>query len=456
MKAKGTKETTAVETAVNAIEAATDAMKSSMAANFPYAFPPIEPLPAENPEEVQALQEQANDAEEWIFKALTWLYSYEDTTQLYKSTHPSSEQTAKVYRRERETLLNGGEKNETDEERTSRLARRRGAWIGLLRFEFSRNLKTQENVRNLLDQLVKQGTLTEDLSGPFRAYGRTFSLPQSVGFNPQTDATRISRAEEALKELLERVRRERIAQAENKAKELRSQSRLSLDQLLAGESGMHCLNLWHEDQSDGGRNDRHDDDAFLVRSDGQRVFPVDAAGSPTIENAVQELKERKRFLLFFTIGWSKPPKEIDTDDPDLNPDVRHLWSLIRKGVCIERMRNLATISPENFFSGKLGISLLRFKGVWRPMGVDNAKATTNIFFLIERKPGENGTPPRLRIAEVPSYLQGFFAQCMDEYPDEERFSNCPDDPLGRLLRKIKKQVVGEPVKVAEAGNGNGK
>ncbi|PIP23433.1 MAG: hypothetical protein COX90_00525 [Candidatus Nealsonbacteria bacterium CG_4_10_14_0_2_um_filter_38_17] len=326
---------------------------------------------------------------------------------------------------------------------------RRAALLPFLKHQFSSaQLTSRQAVDDLFNGLVRSGFLDDSPWGDQELRGLTVynqalavSLPE--GLMSDSDYAEL---QDTVDLLLQRVDRSVKEAQREKANGLKFVGNPDLDQLLAGKPGRYVLSV-PPDPPTNGRDFWLGGGTLLVESDGQKIRPVNAAGS--IEAGVEEARRLKVHLLLYTLSptWTKAPV-VNSLGEDMGRKVQLLWYLIKrairtkeeaKAVEAERqaMAEKTDLLPGQFFmERKTGTCMVDFDGVWKHPSVD---PIYNLFLLVCREEKENGK--FIRIVEVPKRLEEFFARSMgQEFPEEDdRFNGCAQ-PLKAVLQAVWKQT----------------
>jgi hypothetical protein len=324
--------------------------------------------------------------------------------------------------------------------------RRKAALLPFLKHQFSKEFVNYQAVDDLFNGLVKSGYLQENPWGDelksLTVYNRTFvvSLPQSL----MTEAD-YSELQDAIDLLRQRVDRNVKEAQREKANSLRcAGGNPNLDQLLAGKPGRYLIDV-PPDPPTNGRDYWLGGGSLLVESDGQKIKPVEAAGS--IAAAVEEAKKLNVYLLLYTLSpaWTKTKAPVINGlDENKGRKVQLLWYLLKRGIRAwekqklveaerQEMAKKADLLPKQFFlEKKTGTCMVEFDGVWRN---PSTPPIHNLFLLVCRKKEGSGTA--IQIVQLPSHLKEFFANCNGtEYPEEdERFNGCAQ-PLKAVLQAV--------------------
>lgn len=328
---------------------------------------------------------------------------------------------------------------------------RRTARITLYRFYFQKEVRSKEEVQNLLSLLCKQGYLVEKEEGPFNAYQKAYGLPPKAAevLEGEPELFQLTRS---FNDILWRVRLAEKKTAKEKGKTLLSQGKLSWKEFLDGKEGLFAVEIPAE------REARRSGGTLLVRNDGKRVFPLEAAGG--FQEAIEEAKKMGVFLLLQSLSWERLPY-IRGMDPQKGAKITLLWYLLKDGISPlkeretrqalrEEMKATATLTPEEFFlERKPGVAFVEYEGTgkWEIPSGEERKETQieNLFFSVERQEKEGQSI--IRLVTIPPWLKEFFSNCQGEFREGERFEGIPK-PLQSVLRGIWGQVQ----KHAQIGN----
>lgn len=317
-------------------------------------------------------------------------------------------------------------------------AYRRAAWLAFLNHEFSRELHSREEVKTLLERLVREGRLIERADGELKVYDKTYVVSPDAAFGePEVEETR-----KALSGLLNRVYVETSKTWKDKSQEFRSRATIGAQELANGTAGICALDVPPEKVQNGDQVFWRGGGTLLVQSDDQRIVPLDAVGS--IEGAVREAKDLRVHLLVSSLKYETAP--MVKLPPEAARKVQLLWHLIKRAIRAETQREQvlkaraeleakATISPQEFFLEHLsGVCLVEFSGVWEIPGGDTI---SNLFLLVEREVEKES---RIAIVEVPDHFKDFFASCIGEKFSEE---GSKFEGVGQPLRAVLQAVYGQ-------------
>lgn len=312
---------------------------------------------------------------------------------------------------------------------------RRTTWTTLLGYYFSKEVKSKEEVQELLNFLCQQEYLREG-PGSFTAYGKSYTLPEKAA--AVLGEPELSQLIRAFNELIWKAQKTEREIEREKGKTLLSQGKLSLKEFLEGKPGLFALEVRPSKGHRGG--------ILLVKSDGQRVFPLDAVGG--FREAIEEAKRLEVFLLLQSLQWPKPPF-VKGVDAKKGAKITLLWHLLKNGISQlkereeiqalrEEMKKTATITPEEFFlQGEPGTTFVEYEGTWRWEAEGKEARIENLFFLIERQEKEG--QPIIRLVSIPPWLEEFLSNCQGEFKEGEGFKGIPQ-PLQSVLRAVWGQI----------------
>lgn len=296
---------------------------------------------------------------------------------------------------------------------------RRAVWRALLECEFGQTLNNRVEVQSLLSKLARMGFLREDPDGDLRAYGKAYSVsPDSQFGDAERTGVRV-----LLRDLLRRVK-----------ERLLTTNGLSWEELLAGKPGEAVLDVPPAMMIVGGQGKWFGGGVLWVTSVGGYIAPEDAMGS--IEGAITEARDLGVKLLAKSLASQQPPF-VRTNDPRIGGKIRLLFHLLKRAQLLVNERkgflDRASVQPDGFFlQGQPGVCLIDFgQDTWDIQHGEGevTRRIYNFFCLVKR---ENG---RLSILAVPAHLGNFFASCMGEYEEGEKFEGAPQ-PLRSVLRAM--------------------
>jgi len=328
---------------------------------------------------------------------------------------------------------------------------RRTAWITLYRFYFQKEVRSKEEVQNLLSLLCKQGYLVEKEEGPFKTYQKAYGLPPKAAevLEGEPELFQLTRS---FGDLSWRVRQAEKKTAQEKGKTLLSEGKLSWKEFLDGKEGLFAVEVPSE------REARRTGGVLLVRSDGQRVFPLEAAGG--FQKAIEEAKKIGVFLLRQSLSWERP-HYVKGLDAQKGAKITLLWYLLKGGISPlkeretrqalrEEMKAASPLTPEEFFlERKSGVAFVEYEGTgkWEILSGEERKETQieNLVFSVERQEKEGQSI--IRLVTIPPWLKEFFSNCQGEFREGEKFEGIPQ-PLQSVLQAIWAQVQ----KHAQIGN----
>jgi|GEM_PF-2860578 len=343
---------------------------------------------------------------------------------------------------------------------------KRAAWLGLLVFELSRDLKTQAQVQDLLTRLVDEGRLQEiEGKGHLVAVGKSYVFSST----PEFGSPEVRELQKLFLQLLNRVW---YAEKEEKIKAsqpLFSRSELSLRQFLSedpNELGPFALGIPPEpkvnDAGDpvigrDGKQEWRNGGALLVKIafDGDEKIVVPLAAQGNIHASVEEA---------MSLGVAIPHKAILQTDPSFigklpwnkRPKAKFLYHALLRGIeagmvseqrqaVKEGMAPRATTTSKAFFlEGELGVCLAEFSGLWEERSPEEViSRIRDLFFLVTRytQEGEEEEERQtfISLVDVPEHVAEYLEECMGDYREGKQFEDVPA-PLGSILRAIYGQV----------------
>jgi hypothetical protein len=321
-------------------------------------------------------------------------------------------------------------------------AYRRAARMALVTHELSRTLCSREEVEGVLQNLIDRQILEYSTTSEGKLVYRMRYQPHASSCFGEEEVAKI---EKILESLLSKVEKEEHQRRQEVAKSLQDQATISLQSLLDGKEGLCALSVPPERVERAGQEFWRGGGTFLVRSDGEKIFPV--AGSGSIERAVTEICEMRIFLILASLESDKPPF-VPQLRPEQGRKLQLLWHLMKRGIkneeelqqtlaVREQMQSQATISmPDFFLDEQLGTCLVDFQGSWK---TDGQRPIRHVFLLVSREVNGDATTRLIRVAEIPPHLGGFLGRCNGRYPEGERFSDLPQ-PLKAVLQATYKQV----------------
>ncbi len=382
----------------------------------------------------EQIREHARKAAEYVTNVLSWLANRESLTREAREEMEKDVQGAMA-------ALNGLLSH-------SVTAYRRAATLAYLDHFFSKDIGSLQELKQLMADLVGRGFVEGDPKGRLQVGYERYRVSTSSSFSKDEEENIAKVLDNAVKKLEQLVRKQR----EEKARDLRAKSNITVKQLLDGEPGDCVLIIPAERYFDSRiQTERWRGGGTLhVSSADGRIYPVAAVGA--IEKGVEEVASAGLFVFARTISCNRPPFIKPDEEGGLTiTDVKKilfLWHLLKRGAVAaqengardaqrQELAKRATIPPEEFFlERKAGICLVSFEGVWK--SGNGTPAVHCLFFLAERKRTEEKTT--LQIVEVPKHLNDFFAQCRGEYPEfGEKFEGMPY-PFNAVLQATCGQV----------------
>ena len=370
--------------------------------------------PGDIAKQSQIIDEGQKKVQEWAKKLLTNIV--QRTAAVGSIENPGQRKIAQQLAKEGNTkdlialngYLHGGDKN---------LFYRQAAWLATLEFHFSSSPQTSEELIALLERMVTDGYLAKSPTGAgyLRPYTKGYDFPSDC----QLEETEKAKIKGLLLSLRGKV-------FDLEKKNLADKSTLSVKDFLAGRPGKIALVIHAEKAMRAGQTLWRAGGVLLLESDGQRIKPLDATGG--IEEGVMEAKNMKVFLLLSSLQRDAPPF-IKGLTPEMVKKTQLIWYLTKRGLIRYRFAAMETVNQEGFFvEGKDGYCFLDFKGTWQ---IPNGATVANFFFLIQRKTVTG--VKRIHIASAPNHLEEFFADCLGEYEEGQKFEGVPQ-PLRAVLQ----------------------
>lgn len=310
---------------------------------------------------------------------------------------------------------------------------RQAAWFAALEYFLSGNLQTPEELTGILEKMVGDDYLVKNPDGLLKPY------KDGYDFHPDCPLDEPDKAK--VKIILIKLRNRVF---DNEKADITARGNLSVQDFLDRKPGKIALTIHAEKAKRlGGQIFWRSGGVLLIESDGKAIQPLDATGG--IKEAVQEAKKMGAYLYFDSLYQNAPPF-IRSLSKEMNEKVQLLWHLLKRGLLRYEITSMATLNQEEFFLGReCGDCFLDFKGNWQTA---DGKTIANFFFLIRRREGEENGVKRIRIAKAPSHLDDFFAQCMGEYEEGNKFEDVPQ-PLRAVLQAAYGQVRDNAEKTAQ-------
>lgn len=311
-------------------------------------------------------------------------------------------------------------------------------------------------VTETLERFVKDGFLVVVENGEqkqgvvVRIYSKNYTLGVELRKNPQAQAVL-----EALNQLAARTAERGKKVFQDRVAELEAQvgeKVLTPAEVRAGEDGRAILPVTDKVRESDGRFFRGG--PILVEVHEGKVRVLDGAGA--VQFFARQLGESGAFLGIGQLANER----IDLGTARVPPEVFNrlvaIHDMVRRGLANaeqaeaweahkaeywakmdaerEELRSKATLSPEEFFEGKIGIAFVDFGTkpyIVRKKGDDGQireEKVRGVFCLVERR--DDG---QIRVSECPDRLKTFFGGCQDWASPAERFEGL-DQPLRGFLR----------------------
>lgn len=305
---------------------------------------------------------------------------------------------------------------------------RREVWKALISFVIGSQLSSYDEAISLVSQLVADGLLVEDESGPLTILGRNFRVPAEAMFEEED----IAGVAAILEEFRNRARDAFIGKASSNPRDL-----------LLQNGGDFKVHIPPEKRIIAGTDRWFPGGLLLLRSAGGFIEPIDAIGG--IANGVYLARCLGVKLEAKSLYESEPPNIAfdanDKKEADKNAKKQLIWHLAKRGLrfdlWLRRTQAQANLDSKGFFlETRSGKYFFDFPGTWEE-GEGKIKIS-RLVFLIERlsQEGQNF----IRIVSMPDYLKDILPKVGESYPEGERFSGIPR-PLQRMLCAIHGKVM---------------
>lgn len=337
---------------------------------------------------------------------------------------------------------------------------------------------TREELTEKVKLCVEDGYFIEDSAGPIRVWQRSYRLSPDKRFGKLGGKEQRLIAE-IIGNHVYRINAFYKGSVQQEAEKLQEQSEISLQELIAGREGKCFVHVPATTTREGYRLS----EVYLLveGKGGDRALILDAVG-PDARTAL-EIRDKKMFLLLFTLGASGPPgvntlmeKGFPREDAE---KVRRFWGYLHRADIqqrekeeAERNREVAqkarqereettarllaesealkeeykrecTIALDRVLMGEKpmsGIFFGEFNGIWNnPNGTTIPKGL--LYFQGEQVVNDDGAPS-IRVKKAPSHLvnESFFRKgCLEFKPYGETFEGL-DQPLQGLMRALYRQV----------------
>jgi len=284
----------------------------------------------------------------------------------------------------------------------------------------------------VVSKLLKQGVLKKTKDGPLQA-GKT-TLSPSV----ELTQSEIEEVSQAFSEFVGRAQRNQEKQKAKKLAKMDKQSNADWPAIRQGEEGICLVGVPPQKAERNGETFWRGGGALLVKSDGEKIYPIQATGS--LASPIEEAREKNVFLLLDALNRESPPY-IKGLPIEMGKKVRLLWYLLKRAEkeqerkedleeVRQQMEEESDTSTEDWFLNRTpGTCLVYYEGVWK---TPNHNTVEPLFFLASREEKEDTT--YIRVVEVPDHLEGFLGDVAEgEYQETEKFENCPQ-PLRAILQ----------------------
>lgn len=303
---------------------------------------------------------------------------------------------------------------------------RREVWNALINFPISSQISSYDEAESLVSQLIADGLLVKDASGPLTALGKNCRTPEEAMFEKEDIA--------AIAATLEDFRsRARNAFAGKATKAPNS--------LLSAVEGDYKLPVPPEKHFSGEKVTWRAGGLILLRLTDGFIVPIDAFGK--IASGVYAahclgVKLDARFL-----DNNEPPiVAFDPDDKEgkeKSAATQFIWHLIKRGLrfdlWLRRNQAQATLTSRQFFLEKQAGKYFFDLESWEEGNLKISRLVFSIERLIQD--GQSF----LRIYSMPSHLEDLLPKTMECYPEGEKFSEIPHQPLQKMLCAMHSKVM---------------
>ncbi|MBU4274204.1 hypothetical protein KKE19_00065 [Patescibacteria group bacterium] len=300
--------------------------------------PPVDALPkvvdmAATEEMDQKLEQSADQVNQWVTTASTWLANYDGSNQAKRDRFANE---AKKYRKTLAGLLN--HENTTI---------RRAAWLALFLSRFSQTYTSHAGVALLLADMVKQKQLVVETTGEgsISAQLKQYNFSLDASF----EENHIIQIQQAFRAMLTRVWAAVREGWRIKKEELVQMGTTNLDDLVIGKPGNYVIDVPSQEPKGDEREKsfRLEGGRLVVHSDGEKITVIDVCnelhGWGNFERSIREAMDLRPpvFLKVESLSWDKPP--FIKDKPEYGRKVRMLWFSIKRAIANAK---LGEILPE--------------------------------------------------------------------------------------------------------------
>jgi len=330
-------------------------------------------------------------------------------------------------------------------------AYRQAGFVSLLIHMFSSaKPKDALDAHRHLDYLVKNHYMEEvDSKNPkarsasFFAWTRGFRVPEHACFGR-------SEFEEVKREMASFVTRtmgQVISRRNERAKKLQEEADMDAPETFKeGAKGTAFLYVPPQISIKEGKTKTYGGGFLLASIEEKRIYPMEGVGS--FEEQLQGVYADNTFVERFTLDWDFPfsRKRLEENFGWRKEQIDGyylFWNLLKRakdrleasGQHNEEkllMSKEVTLAEEVFFlERKDGVTFVDFEGVWENWILSDGKKTKetvrDLFALVQRRDN------KIKIVSCPEHLREFFAGCMGNYAEGEKFLGVPQ-PLQSVLQ----------------------
>ena len=295
---------------------------------------------------------------------------------------------------------------------------RRAVWKAILNFELTRPLESPEEIETLIAQLTQRGLFVPDGNGCLDVYGKKFNVsPDSLFEEPEVAEIRQSLAN----------------MFKNVHAAIQSNAQLTPKELVARKTGGCSMFVPPEPVEKNGKTIFWRAGGNLVIKSARGIIePV--LGTGRIAAVIMECIRSKITLPVQSLQQNHPPDL--TDDEDRIKKIHLLWHLVKRGIVfanwIDQAKKTSKLSEEKFFFEKaLGPCFVDLEEAWHGMDGGEERWISRPVFVVNRT--EEAGQIYIQLIDVPLHLKKFFGDCLEKYPEADKFSGCPQ-PLAAVLK----------------------
>ena len=306
-----------------------------------------------------------------------------------------------------------------------------------------------------LNELVQEGLLAENEKGKeqaqaLAAWGHWYSVPLRAYMRRDDYAN----VQEAMRLMVHRVTESSQQSLESRTSNLREETTIEPEDLFNGEKGTALIWVPPGKERNGKYSYSYRGGWILAKCERGHICVETAVGPH--EQDILKTREGDVSILVSSLNIERPPRTETLLDPEKSfrleedqvPLFRKLWGTLKRTKnALEQAEEIRDLEQdlgretsldetEFFMQHRVGTTIAKYDCAWWPMEED-ADPIEDVIFCIERKViAEKST---IQIVNLPEHLEDFLGECCEEYPEEERFADCPQ-PLRAVLMAIFRQV----------------